>query len=363
MSEAGEFKGSGFFRIDRAKALEKLSAFQLERGEQFLLPLARCAMAAGAKTMTVKGKTALKASFTGTPFTRSELEDPYGALFIEDSDPRRRHFAAFLLGALRTRPKEVIVASGTGTKRFRLRTSGLEDETVEPDDRRDVGTSVHVRWGAVGWFKNFGPAKAAARQAWAMTPPGFTVDGAAGGPRPTDLAKKEERGGLTLLVHPPEDPAETRITFCSYGVAVETITTLLPDVQARAWVNDDFFSLTASQGAVLEDARRQKALDAVGAAAAAFLPETALRLAADGRPVPDVLWRAPFLTDASGRALSLATMRGGIPSYSTVRVAGARLAQAVAYCPDKDHLALLKAAFSGSALDVTQLIESLTHLK
>lgn len=149
MSEAGEFKGSGFFRIDRAKALEKLSAFQLERGEQFLLPLARCAAAAGSGRLEVKGSTSLTARFGGTAFTRAELEDPYGALFVEDSDPRRRHFAAFLLGVLRTRPREVAVSSGAGEARFRLRTSGLETETVEPDERRDVWTNIHVRWG--GW--------------------------------------------------------------------------------------------------------------------------------------------------------------------------------------------------------------------
>lgn len=234
-----------------------------------------------------------------------------------------------------------------------------------------------------------------------MTPSGFTVDDSP--PFEKDASvhviKWEVNGGLRVRVQPPEDPGETRITFCSFGVAVETIKTLLPDGQVRAWVNDDNFSLTASQAAVVEDVRRQKALDAVGAAAAGFLPETARRFkeslaegrpasgapawgdearawfaaalrraAAEGRAAPDILWETPFLTDASGRALSPAALKSGLASggqaaYSTVRTSAARLPRPVAYCPDKEDRALLEALFPGSLHDATQLIESLTHLK
>lgn len=399
MSEAGEFRGSGFFRIDREKALQKLSAFQLERAEQFLLPLARCAAAAESSRLEVTGRTSLKARFTGTPFTRAELEDPYGALFIEGSEPRRRHFAAFLLGALRTGPREVVVESGSGADRFRLRTSGLDKETVEHAGLRDVGTAVEVRWGALGCLRNLGPAMDAARAAWEMTPAGFTVDGFIPGDKSVArLVKREDRGEVRLRVQPAENPGETRITFCCCGVCVETITTLLPDVQVRAWVNDDGFALTASQSAVVEDARRQKALDAVATAAAGFLPETAERFkaalaegrpasgapewideargwfsetfrrrAAESRAAPDILWETPFLTDASGRALSPATLKRGLASggqaaYSTARTSAARLPRPVAYCPAKEDRALLESLFPGALLDATQLIESLAKL-
>lgn len=401
MSEAGEFREAGYFRIDRAKALEKLSAFQLERGEQFLNPLARCAAAAEARILRVTGRTKLQVSFDGVPFTRSELEDPYGALFVEGADPRRLHFAAFLLGALRTRPKEVRVSSGHGAERYLLRASGLEGESVVPDDGRDVGTVVHVGWGGLGWLKGVAsPAKRAARDAWVLTPPGFTVDGAPPWekPGPGRLVSLEKMGGLTLRLEPPVDPAETRITFCSLGVAVETISTLLPDVQVRAWVNDDAFALTASHSAVVEDVRRQKALDAVASAAAEFLPETARRLAAalpegrsasagpawtdaarawfaatvrrlagERRAVPPALWEAPFLTDASGRALSLAGARRGKTPYgklafSTARAPGVRLPAPVAYCPRPDDRALLESVFPGALHDATQLVESLSRL-
>lgn len=401
MSEAGEFREAGYFRIDRAKALEKLSAFQLERGEQFLLPLARCAAAAGARLLKVQGRTSLQAVFDGEPFTRAELEDPYGALFIPDSDPRRRHFAAFLLGALRTRPKEVRVASGRGAERHVLRASGLEGESVASDAGGDVDTVVSVGWGALGWVKRRAePAKRAAREAWVLTPPGFTVDGAAPWERPSPgrLVRLEDYGGLRLRLQPPDDPSRTRITFCSLGVAVETIATLLPDAQVRAWVNDDAFALTASQSAVVEDVRRQKALDAVASGAAEFLPETArrltaalptgrsasagpgwaeearawfaataLRLSSERRTLPQDLWEAPFLTDASGRALSLADAgRGktadGKLAYSTSRVVGARLPSPVVHCPRPADLALLESVFPGSLHDATQLVESLGRL-
>ncbi|TBR22575.1 hypothetical protein EPO15_07740 [bacterium] len=395
MSERGEFRGAGHFRIDRTKALEKLSAFSLERGTDFLLPLARCAAAAGARRLGVSGTTVLQAAFDGEPFARGELADPYGALFVEDAAPRRRHFASFLLGVLRTRPSEVQVVSGPAGARHRLRTSGVEREAVEPDGGRDVGTTVRVRWGPVRWLRACGPAKAAAEAAWTMTPALFTVDGAAPSALPeARLVARSQAGDLTLRLAPPEDPAETRITFCCLGVAVETIKTLLPGVQVRAWVDDAAFALTASQAAVVEDVRRQRALDAVAAAAAGFLADTARRFAAafpegkpasggpawaaearawfraaalreaeQGRPLPEPVWETPFLVDPTGRALALGTLRRGIPCYSTARAAGARLPQAVAYCPEKADLALLKAAFSGSVLDATQLIESLAKLR
>lgn len=401
MSGAAEFRGSGHFRIDRAKALEKLSAFQLERGTDFLLPLARCAAAAGARLLTVKGQSALKAAFDGVPFSREELADPYGALFTEDAEPRNRHFAAFLLGALRTKPREVVVTSGPPDRRFRLRAADLRTETLEPDDGREVLTVVHVRWGPLRWFRAAGPAKAAARAAWVLTPRGFTVDGSATSERASaqHLVKEDDRGGLRLRLRPPDDPAETLVTFCSFGVAVETVKTLLPDCQVRAWVNDDAFALTASQAAVVEDARRQKALDAVAAAAARFLAETGERFAAahpEGRSASggpswtgaarawfaaeaqrralgegrllSVLWETPFLTDAAGRALSLSSLRrsqsaGGKAAYSSVRAAGAKLPMPVAYCPRAADRALLQSVFPGNMHDATHLIESLARLK
>lgn len=400
MSEEAEFRGSGAFRVDRARALEKLSSFQLERGEQFLLPLARCAAAAGSRELDVRGVVTLKAVMDGRPFSRQELADPYGALFADDSDPRLRHFAAFLLGALRMRPKEIVVASGPKGSRFRLRIRDLSGEDVAPDAGPDAGTEVFLRWGGLRGFRVSWPAKDAARAAWAFTPKGFRLDGHPARTTLDDaLESVSEAGGLTVRVAPPEDPAETRITLCSYGVAVETIKTLLPAWQVRAWVNDDAFSLTASQASVVEDERRQRALDAVAAAAAAFLPEAARRLtqalpegwaasrapywagaarswfaetlrrsAAERRPAPDALWQTPFLEDASGRALCPVTLRrevasGGKAAYSKAKTGSARLPRTVAYCPRPEDRALLEALFPGALLDATQLIESLDLLK
>lgn len=401
MKEGAEFKGSGHFRIDRARALKTLSAFQLENGAEFLLPLARCAAAAEARSLAVKGRTALKATFDGTVFTRDELADPYGALFVEGSDPRRRHFAAFLLGALRTKPRDIEVVSGRPESRVRLLTSSIHEESVKPGGDDGWGTTVRVRWGPVGWFRYAAAAKSAARRAWVMTPEDFTVDRRRPGEHPSgsNLVRRQDAGGLRLHLAPSKDPAETEVTFCSFGVAVETIKTLLPGAQVRAWVNDDAFTLTASQSAVVEDARRQKALDAVGAAAAKFLPETArklaealpegrsasggpvwtqearawfaasvTRLASEKRTVPTALWDAPFLIDVSGRALSLDGLRRGRPvgsgvAFSTVASKGLRPPVPVAHCPRREDRALLESVFPGSLHDATQLIESLAELK
>ncbi|MBI4422802.1 MAG: hypothetical protein HY554_03695, partial [Elusimicrobia bacterium] len=84
MSEEGAvFARSGAFRVDRALALEKLSRFALARGELFLLPWLRSAVAARARRLRADGAMSLRVAFDGDAFTREELADPYAALLQE----------------------------------------------------------------------------------------------------------------------------------------------------------------------------------------------------------------------------------------------------------------------------------------
>jgi len=45
MSKAARLVGSGSFKVDRQRALEKLKEFQLPDPDMFLLPWIRCAVA------------------------------------------------------------------------------------------------------------------------------------------------------------------------------------------------------------------------------------------------------------------------------------------------------------------------------
>lgn len=401
MTDGAEFRGSGSFRVDRARALEKLSAFGFERGTDFLLPLARCAAAAEARALAVKGRTAMTASFDGRPFTRAQLVDPYAALFAEDADPAARELAVFLLAALRTAPAEISVTSGTPGVRTRLSVRDLRSESAADDEGLEWNTVVRVSWGPLGLGRALKEAKAAARAAWALTPEGFTVDGVPPCPKPApERVQATERDGVrTVRVAPPEDPAESSVTFCVGGVAVETIRTVLPTAQVRAWVDDPRLRLTVSQSAVVEDVRREEALSAATAAAARFFEATAGRLsgyepegreaeragvwsraarawlldtlkslARDGRAVPDPLLHAPVLLDALGRGLSVVALRrdklaDGKVDFSRVRAKSDRLPSPVVLVRDEEDLALLERLFPGALNDATQLIESLAKLR
>lgn len=386
MTDGAEFRGSGYLRVDREKALEKLSAFGLERGTDFLLPLARCAAAAEARSLAVKGRASLTAAFDGVPFSRAELVDPYAALFAEGAEPRLTQLAVFLLAALRTRPREVSVTSGKPGSRFILRVKDLRSETLSDDDGKDWSTVVRIAWGGLSWARAVPAAKAAARAAWVLTPAGFTVDGKAPAGRPGPATAAERDGVRTVLLGLPDPAEETRVTFCAGGVAVETIATVLPTAQVRAWVDDPRLTLTASQAAVVEDARREEALAAVGAAAERFwragagrlgadapaqrrdwLLRTAVRIAGAGRPLPPELAAAPLLSDALGRPLSpdgleAALRPDGRVEYSRVRADAKRLPSPVVLVRGPAELELLEALFPGALRDVTQLIESLAKL-
>ncbi|MBI5596108.1 MAG: hypothetical protein HY928_08480 [Elusimicrobia bacterium] len=405
MSEGGVFKEAGFFRVDRERALEKLALFAMPRGELFLLPLVRCAAASGAGTLSLKRSAgALELRFDGEPLARAALSDPYGALLNEDGGRPARHLAVGLLTAWRTRPARVLVESGLGAERLRLRALSVREEAVEPAAPGARDTVVRVEWPLWRSWKPARAALATARQACPMVPRGFYAEGsslkpAAGDwPEQSDFAAGDARGTLRL---PEAGASKSTVTFCLDGVAVETVQTWLPWAQVHAWVEDPGLRLNASQSGVVEDERRRAALDAVTAASKEFLLEAARDLAkarppgsvagsdwgrfarakdwlreacarllvkepgADSAdPLLSALWDAPVLLDVCYKPLTLAELRApGGAAWSRSACPGEHPPGRIAWCPDAGSRALLKARSGADLRDMSELIESLSRTK
>lgn len=406
MSEGGVFKEAGFLRVDRERALEKLALFAMPRGEMFLLPLVRCAVAAGAKTLTLSRQArGLEVRFDGDPFARAALADPYAALLNEDGGRASRHLAAGLLTALRTRPSRIAVESGADARRVRLVIRSLREESLEPASRGTHDTLIRIEWPLWRSWRAARAALAAARDACPLVPRGFYIEGASlkpgapSWPEHSDFSAGEARGTLRL---PARNAENSTVTFCHDGVEVETVRTWLPWAQVRAWVEDPGLRLNASQSGVVEDQRRRAALDAVTAAAREFLLEAARDLAkarppganagsdwgkfaaakdwlreacanlprekasGDGQPVLRALWDAPVLVDVCYRPLTLAELGAareetGAVAWSRTACPGSHPAERVAWCPDDGARALLKSCFGASLRDLTELIESLSR--
>ncbi|MBI3297159.1 MAG: hypothetical protein HYZ75_03280 [Elusimicrobia bacterium] len=406
MSDDGAvLKGSGSFRVDRERALEKLALFAMERGEYFLQALGRVAVASGAKTLHVMRHKGLEVRFDGEPFGAEELKDPYAALFAERTKPRNRHLAVGLLTCLRTRPTLISLESGEGGARRRLELRSLSAETVGPATTPGGDTILRVKWPFWKSWSNGSAAIKAAEPVMALVPPGFFIEGRAAlppfpqGPERREFAADGRRGRVTL----PENPtAGSVVTFCVDGVAVQTVETWLPWAQVRAWVDDPGLSLNASQSAVVEDERRRAALDAVAAAGRDLLVGAAQLLSMqrpDGSVVgkdwglfapllpwlreaclsllkfPDTtgealtseLRKTPILLDVCYGALSLGALEAaraadGHVAFSRSPCPGVHPPQRVAWAPDQETKDVLNRRFGADLKDVTPLIESLARL-
>ncbi|MDE2292631.1 MAG: hypothetical protein KGL53_11165, partial [Elusimicrobia bacterium] len=129
MSDDGaEFVESGSLRVDRPRALEKLRRYQLGDPRRGVLFWLRCACAAGAKFVNVEpGPNTLVLTFDGRPLARADLRDPYGALFVEDAEPRGRQLALGMLWAMRLEPSSLELESGEEGRRLRLSARGLAE--------------------------------------------------------------------------------------------------------------------------------------------------------------------------------------------------------------------------------------------
>ena len=114
----GELVATGAFRVDAAKALEKLGRYQTPEAQLFMLPWVRAAVAGGATRvgMSLAKDGNFMMNFDGQP-VRPDLADPTACLFADAPEPRLKQFAVGILAALRLDPQEVTLASGRGSER------------------------------------------------------------------------------------------------------------------------------------------------------------------------------------------------------------------------------------------------------
>lgn len=142
--EKGELVESGSFRVDRARALEKLSAFR-RRDVGCVMLFARAAAASGAKELLIeRASRSIVFRFDGKPFERRELADPFGVLFDEGSggDARRRWLALAMIHAWRPSLARLSVASGKDPEGAVVEADGLGSEKVENGGTPDGKTVV-----------------------------------------------------------------------------------------------------------------------------------------------------------------------------------------------------------------------------
>lgn len=257
---------SGSFLIDRAKALDKLKRFQLADAGAFLLSWIRLAVMSDAGRIGIdKTASGLRVLFGGTPLTRTQLKDVYGALFDPGvRDPERgRELAYGLLGLMRLEPRRVTLISGKGPDRVRVRIEGLERETREPfpEGGREE-TLLEAEWIGGRWKSRRNRCLELARASCALVdiPVMIGGDRAASLLRDKDLDMIYGRGKARLYLRRVSEKDEGRARLYKQGVLAEEIGWLFPERGIAAEVNDDGFSLNASRSAVVRNDRFSKTL-------------------------------------------------------------------------------------------------------
>lgn len=196
--------GSGAFKVDRARMVEKLSQFQTGDPDGFLLPWLRLAVASGATRLELSlRENGLQLDFDGKPLGARFLEDPFEALVGEEDSSgesdRHRHLAWGVLNLLPLAPRAVLGFSDGA--RLLVEPRGVEKRHwVEPEAR--LGTSLRVVF--EGWDADLKAARCLerARDAWGLADAQLNVEGksvSAWEPRPgvgTRFATHGVRGVL-----------------------------------------------------------------------------------------------------------------------------------------------------------------------
>lgn len=274
---------TGSFRVDRAKALEKLKGFQFRDAEGFLLPWVRCAVASGASRIRIERiDRGLRIRFNGDPITPATLKDPYEALFSEvGASGPARHLAVGLLAALRLAPAKIRIASGAGASR-----GCLNIGPADQDDRADgtgTDTDMEIRWSGFASLILIERCLAAASAGLGPSAPRVTLDGrlieagAPSGDGAVQVLEGTARGFVTRL----RESARPGIRLYHLGALVEELPWPDKHHPFEARLENAAFKLDISQSGVVRD----RVFDAAVALAVRKAEELEKSLAGDsGRP-------------------------------------------------------------------------------
>ena len=140
----GVLVGSGSFKVDRGRALEKLGLYQLPDATMFVLPLLRFAAAAKAAAVTVDARLGrLVVDARDAELAGEALDDPWAALFDDEAGAARQQLAIGLLASLRTRPTKVVVSCPLGSVVVR----SVDDHERVGGELLPGGVRIEVEWG------------------------------------------------------------------------------------------------------------------------------------------------------------------------------------------------------------------------
>lgn len=269
---------AGSFRVDRAKALEKLAGFQLADPEAFLLCWIRCAVASGAGRIRLERRgPGLRMSFDGEGLTGAALEDPYECLLSDDG--RRsvpgRHLAMGLLAALSLRPAGIRLTSGKGEARSCLVVGSPGGSSAEPEPGEE--TVLEVRWEGLLGVPRRERCLALARSGFGPCRAGLFIDGAAveAWPAEGDRAERGKDGREGFVASRRAAGLRPGIRLYHLGALVEELPWPGAPLPLEACIEDKAFTLNLSQSGVLRGANFDRAVaaacrmaDALGGAAA-----------------------------------------------------------------------------------------------
>ncbi|TVQ90124.1 MAG: hypothetical protein EA397_14335 [Deltaproteobacteria bacterium] len=148
----GTFVEQRTFTLARDKAIEKMREFALRWPDRACLEVVQAANFAGARFLAVdatRGQLVI-AWVGGRPFTPTQIENLFDHLFINQTDPERRHvfqLAVGINGLLQQRPVSIRIESGDGTAEgsIRFEMTGTEEAKVGRTDQPMQGTYVYVQ--------------------------------------------------------------------------------------------------------------------------------------------------------------------------------------------------------------------------
>lgn len=360
-AEHGELVSSGGFRVDRSRALEKLSAFQLEDGHKALLALVRCAVASKATQVRIERDGGWRLSFDGAPLSKPELDDPFAALFAEDpaTESRSRQLAVGLLGLMGVSREPVDLSGGDGPERRHLKVADPASWAIVADaaDQR-VETTLRFAGGFVDRARLAADCLASPiavylgetelRRARRPDEPGVYF---------------EEAGRYGWVSVPAEPSAASKVGLHVLGTRIAEGEVPTGGISAEGYVNDDAFALDASQSSIVRNERYEATGEIVGKAARRLVAETIARLQRDlpttGRlvvwPFFAAAWRqavqrprqAPYFEDGLFGSAVLLVQRAMGADMAAVRQALAGLRWHADCCRWLRHLARSGAAVPG----------------
>lgn len=261
---------SGKFEVDRGRILEKLSRFQLESAEDFLLPWLRLAVASGAERIDLnRDGPAIELSFDGRPLAPAWTADPYSSLF-EEEDPdaaRHRHLAYGLLALLRLGPRGVSAWSGEGEARARLRVE-VDGQYKEPGpEPAGPKTVIRLRLGFFAGRLAAARAILRARDEFGMARAKLFIGGKEAPPEWTLYGRKAvhfENGSTRGVILPPLSGQKDKVlNFHFLGVLALRVHETTAGAPFLAWVSDDSLSLDLSQSSVVDNLAFRNAVLAV----------------------------------------------------------------------------------------------------